>query len=124
MTLIIDDEDEGLSALDHDALTRAVEIMRASKNPNVREQIEAKLADEPWRDVAEFAAYSCQCDALRLRPWQSPPAWIDPVASINGGNDGVLGDYAAAKLLRRMLDLGVSKFEPDPLGALKAKGLR
>jgi hypothetical protein len=45
------------------------------------------------------------------------------VADINAGDDGVLGRYQAAKLLRRMLDAGLSRYEPDPERALKqAKG--
>ena len=123
MTLL-DEESEELSAVDRDALERAIQTRRASKSPAVREQVEQKLADEPWFDVATFAAYGCQCDALHLKPWQSPPVWItDLVADLNAGDDGVLGRYQGARLLRRMLDAGISRYEPDPLGALKqAKG--
>jgi hypothetical protein len=110
--------------IDSDALTRAVEMARL-ESPARSQQIDDKLAEEPWRQVAEFCAYSCQIDRLRLRPWQSPPCWIaDLVGTINAGNDGVGGDYAAAKLLQRLLDAGLSRYEPDPLGALeRAKGL-
>jgi len=38
-----------------------------------REQLEPKLKDEPWEEVAVFAAYCCQCDALNLKPRQEPP---------------------------------------------------
>jgi hypothetical protein len=41
-------------------------------------------------------------------------------AIIARGDDGTLGDYAAAKLLRRMLAANVSQFHPDPLAALAA----
>lgn len=118
MTPTIDDESEELDPVDEAALTRAIEAMRA--NPATREQIEDMLATKPWREAAEFAAYSCQCDALRLRPWQSPPSWIDDlVGDINAGPDGVGGQFAAARLLRRMLDAGLSRYEPDPLAGLK-----
>jgi hypothetical protein len=121
MTTLTDVEDEPLSATDYDALTRAIETCRR-KDPATREQIEHKLATELWRGAAEFAAYSCQCDALHLQPWQSPPVWIDDlVADIQAGNDGVGGQYAAAVLLRRLLDAGLSRYEPDPIAALKAK---
>jgi len=121
MTTLTDIEDEPLSAVDYDALGRAIETCRR-KEPADREQIERKLSTELWREVAEFASYSCQCDALHLQPWQSPPCWVfDLVADINAGNDGILGDYQAAKLLQRLLDAGLSRYEPDPIAALKAK---
>jgi hypothetical protein len=109
-----------MTPTDRDALERAIAICRTQKTPEDRRQIEEKLEDEPWIEVAHFAAYSCQCDALHLKPWQSPPCWIDNlVATINDGNDGIGGDYAAAKLLQRLLDAGLSRFEPDPIGALE-----
>jgi hypothetical protein len=55
-----------------------------------------------------------------LKPWQSPPCWIDDLeGALAAGDDGILGDYAGATLLRRMLDWGLSRFEPDPVAALK-----
>jgi hypothetical protein len=121
MTTLTDVEEE-LSDVDRDALDRAIDICRTKKDPADREQIERKLATEPWREVGEFAAYSCQMDSLHLQPWQSPPCWVDDLVSdIQGGPDGVGGDYEAARLLRRLLDAGLSRYEPDPIAALKAK---
>jgi hypothetical protein len=82
-----------------------------------RQQIEAKLESEPWLDVAKLCAYGCQCAALHLEPWQPPPCWVE----IDDGDDEiapVLGRRAAAELLRRMLAAGLSRYEPDPIGAL------
>jgi hypothetical protein len=108
-----------MKRIDCDALKRAIEMERA-KSPADRQHVDALLAERSWRDVGEFCAYSCQLDALHLKPWQSPPCWIDDlVATIDTGNDGVGGDYAAAKLLQRLLDAGLSRYEPDPPGALK-----
>jgi hypothetical protein len=123
MTLI-DDESEELCAVDRDALERAIAICRMKKSPAAREQLEDMLKIRPWFDAATFAAYSCQCDALHLKPWQSPPCWVDDlVGDIQSGDDGVLGQHAAARLLRRMLDAGISRYEPDPLAVIKrAKG--
>jgi hypothetical protein len=112
------DEDDALSAVDFEALTRAVKICQS--DPATHLQIERKLTNEIWRDVAEFCAYSCQMDSLHLAPWQSPPAWVENlVGDIQAGDDGVLGAYQGAKLLRRLLDAGLSRYEPDPLAALK-----
>src|SRR5262249_20700510 len=61
--MLTDPEATALSAADYDALSRAIETCR-QKDPAARAQIERKLATELWRETAEFAAYSCQCDAL------------------------------------------------------------
>jgi hypothetical protein len=124
MTMCIDD-DEILEAVDQEALERAIEIVRTKGTPREQRHIEAKLATDEWIDVAEFAAYSCQFTALSLRPWQSPPCWIDDVVgTLNAGDDGICGEYQAARLLRRLLDAGLSRYEPNPLAALAAKKAR
>jgi hypothetical protein len=97
--------------------------MARLESPARSQQIDDKLADESWQQVAEFAAYCCQCNTLHLKPWQSPPCWVDPrdiKTVIARGNDGAAGDYAAAKLLQKMLQNGLSKYEPDPIRALDA----
>jgi len=107
---------------DRDALERCIATMRNSKEPSDRKQIEDKLREESRLDAGTFAAYGCQMNALRLKPWQSPPCWIDfrdIKFIIARGDDGVTGDYAAAKLLQRMLAAKLSRFEPDPVSALK-----
>jgi hypothetical protein len=52
-----------------------VALVRAE--PEYRERIAARLKDEPWEHVAEFAAYCCQIDNLELRPWQDPPMYAE-----------------------------------------------
>jgi len=113
-----------IDPVDREALERAIEMAR-QESPGRREQIDDKLADEPWEKVARFAAYCCQCDTLRLKPWQSPPCWVDDMEAIlAAGDDGIRGQYAAAKLLMKMLDAGLSEWEPDPVAALaKARTL-
>ncbi len=93
---------------DDEALKMAVEIAR--RDPKRRDQVDGKLQDEDWRSVAEFCAYSCQVDALQLKPWQEPPCW-EPT----GGPGKRLRD--------RMRAAGISKFHPDPLEALMRSGL-
>ena len=55
---------DDLNAVDRDALERAMQI--AQRDPLRAEQLQAKLGDEKWRDVAEFAAYSCQIQFVIL----------------------------------------------------------
>jgi hypothetical protein len=104
--------------VDRDALERALAL--AQKMPGRARQIAGKLEEEPRLDVMRFAASCCQDEALRLSPHQLPPADIDPAqidAILAAGPDGNF--YGAAALLRRMLRVGLSQFEPDPVGALR-----
>jgi hypothetical protein len=117
-----DAETDELDPIDREALTRAIEICRTKKSPVDRQQIERKLDSESWFQAAYFAVFSCQTDALSLRPWQPTPAQIDDLEGVLvSGDDNVGGHYAAARLLQRLLDAGLSRFEPDPINALKRK---
>jgi len=79
--------------------------------------------EEGFEEAGLTAAYSQQVKNLHLRPWQSPPCWIDPadvedIIAAGPGEDDTHGRYDAARLLKRMLAAGLSRFEPDPAGAL------
>src|SRR5215471_288892 len=101
-----------IDTTDQDALRRAMTI--AMQDPAKAEQLKSKLQHEPWHEVAAFAAYSCQVDALHLPPYEDPPALADEDdrypqrASVNG-----------QKVLKRLLAAGLSRYEPDPMAALK-----
>jgi len=82
-------------------------MQQAREPPDGRgEQIDNMLKKREWFYVARFASAHCQCRALRLRPWELPPVWV-----------GVGDDPEAEKLWKRMKDLGVSKYDPDPVRA-------
>jgi hypothetical protein len=98
-------DDDELSAADRDALERALALAKAERP----EQIGRMLSEDPWMEAASFAAYHCQIRALQLKPWQSPPCY--------GHLDG---DTGATILLKRLLDAGLSRWEPDPVGVLAA----
>jgi hypothetical protein len=107
----------GLSPTDRKALELAIQLDLTRGNAATRQQVEAKLKDEPWLEVAMFCAYGQQCINLKLEPWQPPPCWAE--IDDDDGNDGpIMGRRAAAELLRRMLALGISRFHPNPLAAL------
>jgi hypothetical protein len=109
------DGDADLDTVDRGALERAMQI--AQRDPFRAQQLQSKLKDEAWVAVAEFAAYSCQIDALNLKPWESPPCHADE-------DNSDPQDKAAQHLLRRMLTAGVSRFDPDPLAALRQASRR
>jgi hypothetical protein len=94
------------------ALARALDIAR--KNPKETARINGMLAEkgsDDWLELARAAAYSCQMEALKLPPWRSPPMF----AHIEQPRK----DESAAELLSRMLNAGLSRYESDPVGALK-----
>jgi hypothetical protein len=102
--------------VDREALERAVKLAneRQHRTDLLREgksQIDLMLETDPWIEVAHFASYSCQMRSLGLRPWMFPPAWLSLDDRDPEHADGVA-------LLRRLLDAGLSKYEPDPIGAL------
>src|SRR5262245_60029022 len=101
-----------LDPIDRDALERAMQVAR--RDPGRGEQPDSKLKDEPWDEVAVFASYVCQTAALALKPWEQPPG----VANEDEPN---VRDKDAQQLLRRMLAAGLSRYEPDPLAALRRR---
>jgi hypothetical protein len=106
-----------LTPTDKAALELAIDLARKGDRTS-QQQIDAMLKERPWQDVAEFAAYGCQCDALRLKPWQPPPCWAEVDDQDNEAGP-ISGHRAAAELLRRMLALGISRWHPDPLAAIE-----
>jgi hypothetical protein len=76
-------------------------------------------AGRSFAEVGQFAAYCCQCRSLRLKPWQTPPMHGDAEPSHPDADD-THGYGAAAELLERLLAAGLSRWEPDPIGALEA----
>ena len=105
----------GLANIDRDALERCMKV--AGRDPERAEHLTSKLKDEPWIEVAQFAAYSVQIDALALKPWQDPPANLDEDAD-EPDNAARASNAAGRQLLRQMLAAGLSRYEPDPLAAL------
>jgi hypothetical protein len=108
-----------ITALDRDALERAIEMMRRH-SPMKAAQIDDKLAHEGFIAAGTFAAYCMQCDTLRLKPWEAPPMdaqsgdVIDP--NVYGYRPGEVA------LCNRLLAAGLSRYEPDPLAALARHG--
>jgi hypothetical protein len=104
-----------LSRADRDALERAVWLAR--RTPALAKAIDDRLArGDDWLEVATSAAYHCQLEALNCLPWQDPPMF--------GDTDRPTRDQHAAELLRRLLDAGLSRYEPNPIVALERAGAK
>jgi hypothetical protein len=80
-----------------------------------RDQVQYKLEHGGFDETAEFCAYFLQCEHLAeplgLRPWHPPPSSVD----LRSPEDVAC---PSGQLLLRMLDLGISRYHPDPLAAL------
>jgi len=75
-----------------------------------REALKLALERYPGARDGKAAAYSLQMDNLKLKPWENPPMYGDVSNA----------DAKARRLLKRMLDAGVSRYHPDPLAAIEA----
>src|SRR5262249_60673956 len=115
MTSLHDDEDEPLSQIDRDAFTRAIAIYRQERHGGDK-HITDKSKEAGFAAAGRFAAYWCQRKRMKLAPFEFPPAWLSGIDDVDG--PAFKGKVGAARLLKRLLDAGLSQFEPDPLAAL------
>jgi hypothetical protein len=106
-----------MTPTDRAALERAFAACRA-EGPARAGQLDAMLADDPWERVAKFAAYSVQIDSLGLLPWQKPPCQTQLETALLEPFGDQRGTREAGEILKKLLALGLSKYEPDPIGAI------
>jgi hypothetical protein len=114
---------EPLSEVDNAALWRAMK--KARRDPMRRRQLDAMM--ETGRDkveVAKFASYVCQADRLQLKPWETAPCHISAAKTwvtlnVSDPDHRHRGIVEAQALVRRLLEAGLSKYEPDPVLALE-----
>jgi hypothetical protein len=72
------------------------------------------------RKANKSADYTLQGRNLSLKPWQVPPVYIEDIAATleEVPDNDHRGFRPAAKMLQRMLSLGISRYEPDPVAAI------
>jgi hypothetical protein len=110
----------GLSEIDREALTRALEMARAESEAE-RAHFDEMLSREGWQEAAHAAAYACQCRTLKLRPWQAPPIHVHSDVVTSPPSYGHQPEEVT--LRRRLLAVGLSLFEPDPIAAIETAKL-
>src|SRR5262245_60976708 len=98
-----------ISKQDLDALERAVAVTR--RDPGRRIELDRLIKQQGWDEAAKVASYDAQCRSLRLKPWQEPPC-----------SAKAADDPRAAHLLARLVERGLSRYEPNPLAAIAAAG--
>jgi hypothetical protein len=109
------------SKVDIEAFGRAIAIYRRERHGG-DEHITEKIEEDGFETAGRFAAYYCQRKRLKLAPYEFPPCWLSDVDDVEGPD--FKGKLKAARLLKRLLDAGLSKFEPDPIAALEAAKLQ
>jgi hypothetical protein len=105
-----------LSAVDAEALERALALTRAENKPRAM-QIDDMLATRDWLRVATFASYSQQDRVLACKPWETVPMQVEVDERVEPPDLGQR--RRAIKLLRKLLALGLSKYEPDIINAIE-----
>jgi hypothetical protein len=110
-----------ISDADRQAFELAIAAAR-NEDAGRRDQIDHFLRTRSFEETGGFASFHCQSRALNLPPWQYPPCLIDPadIDRLIAAGDDLHGKSVAAQMLRRMLELGLSRFHPDPMAALDA----
>jgi hypothetical protein len=107
---------------DREAFDLAIKLTLAEDDEGRREQIKWKLKEDGFINTGKLAGYHRQCEALQLKPWEEAPCHVDDPDEPIDPNDARLrisGYAQAAKLLREMLALGISRWHPDPLAAIE-----
>jgi hypothetical protein len=66
-----------------------------------------------WIELATRLASIAQCATLGLRPWEVEPCHASDVVHSGWG-----GKPQEVALRRKLIGLGLSRFEPDPLRAI------
>ena len=98
--------DDAPDPVDREALQRAMAF--ACLDPQRRDQLLAMALEQPWQEVATFAAYCAQIASMHLHPWQDPPC-------LGIGTDP---QPEAEKWADRLIMAGLSIYEPNPVEAL------
>jgi hypothetical protein len=106
-----------ISDVDRDALERALAIMlrHRERGGDFKRRLDER--QEPWADIARHAATSCQIASMGLKPWQVAPCEVEINQTDARGYEH-RSIRNASMILERLLSAGLSRWEPDPPGAL------
>jgi hypothetical protein len=113
-------QENAISEVDRDAFKRAIAIMLRHKERIYRTDFKRRLdqRQEPWVDIGRHAASAVQSESLGLKPWQVAPC----VAELNTADAPGFEHRCtrnASLILERLLNAGLSRFEPDPIKAIE-----
>lgn len=108
-----------LDEIDRVALDRAIDLV-CSEEPEFAEIVRGHLAEGDYWIAGASAAFHRQADHLQIGT-ELPPCAIDPdeieiIIARGLGNHNP--QFGSATLLRKMLALGVSPFDPSPITSM------
>jgi hypothetical protein len=107
---------------DLEAMRRAVATLQA--DPELRDTIETLLQTRGEAAAGEWAAGYLQLRNLRLKPHECPPA---DSTNVKEPRDVYGCRPNEVALLRKLLSLGISRYEANPMAAIeraeRARGL-
>jgi hypothetical protein len=108
-----------ISEVDQDALERALAIML--RHRELGRDFTRRLDEgrEPWADIARHAALSCQIASMGIKPWQKVPNEVEINQTDPPGDEHHRTRHASLTL-ERLLNAGLSRWEPDPAAAITA----
>jgi hypothetical protein len=114
-----------LDPVDAEAFTRAIKLYRGMSREN-SEQVDFWQKRDGWLQAARYCAANCQKSLVRPKLWLQLPMYIEPsdIETIIAQGPDRRGKYQAARMLRKMLRAGLSRYEPQPIEALKALAIR
>jgi hypothetical protein len=106
-----------ISDVERDALERALAIML--KHRELGRDFTRRLDEgrEPWADIARHAALSCQVASMGLKAWQVAPCEVEINQTDPPGDEHHRTRHASLTL-ERLLNGGLSRWEPTPPAAL------
>jgi hypothetical protein len=104
-----------LTESDTEALQRALQTVRAESLEDAT-RLDSLAEQKGWFEAAATAAYRCQVRSLRLKPWHCPPCDCGDIIFKHGGYGNTEKEV---RLRLRMKALGISVYEPDPIGAIE-----
>jgi hypothetical protein len=105
-----------ITEADREALELAITTERAKSIEDSQHVDDMFARGDTWERVAKYCAYSCQWDALRLKLHEPTPCTISSFYDPD--------HHDAWNLLKKMETLGISKFHPNPMKAIReAEGM-
>ena len=106
-----------ISEADRSALQRALDLMLRDRELGADFRRRLDEGEEPWADIAAHAAVACQIASMGLKPWQVAPCEVE-VNQTDPPGDEHHRTRHASMILERLLNAGLSRYEPNPPTAL------
>jgi hypothetical protein len=109
-----------ISKVDRDVFERALAIMLKHRELIYRGDFKRRLdeREEPWDAIGRHAALVCQVESMGLKAWQVAPCEVE-INEIDAPGYEHRRTRHASLTLERLLNGGLSRYEPDPPAALE-----